>query len=501
MAPKRATRSTTVAPAAATKTAPTTTISITNAQLKAMIDQGVTKEMAAHDADRNMNGEGNHNSGTGVRRTEQVTLENQVKFATCTLHGVTLTWWKSHVRTIGQDISNNMPWSTLMKLMTVKYYPRNEIQKLEAEMWELKVDNKRRFEDTSKNNSSLLRGRMWHSLTLQGLCDKFGHLARDYKNPTNTNNQRSTEASQKMNSFECGVEGHFKRECPKLRNKNRGNHHGNGNAPAKVYMVGNVRTNPDSNVVTCMFILNNHYALILFDNGADRNSVSTAFSSLIDIVPTALDYIVWMSKMGSFDVIIGMDWLSRYQVVIDCAEKKGCPIFLAHVTTKEAEDKQEHEEHLKLILELLKKEELYAKFSKCEFWIPQVQFHGHVINCHGIHVDPAKIGDKHETTFQLIKQKLCSAPILALPKGSKDFIVYCDASIKVVFAPKIWRHYLYGTKCTNFTDHKSLQHILDQKELNMRQHRWLELLSDYDCEIRYHPGKAIAVADALSRKE
>ncbi|GKF61660.1 putative reverse transcriptase domain-containing protein [Tanacetum coccineum] len=145
--------------------------------------------------------------------------------------------------------------------------------------------------------------------------------------------------------------------------------------------------------------------------------------------------------------------------------------------------------------------------------------------------------DKAEAAFQLIKQKLCSAPILALPEGNEDFIAYCDASIKglgavlmqrekviayasrqlkiheknytthdlelgaVVFALKIWRHYLYGTKCTVFTDHKSLQHILDQKELNMRQRRWMELLSDYDCEIRYHPGKANVVADALSRKE
>ncbi|GJX49961.1 putative reverse transcriptase domain-containing protein [Tanacetum coccineum] len=146
-------------------------------------------------------------------------------------------------------------------------------------------------------------------------------------------------------------------------------------------------------------------------------------------------------------------------------------------------------------------------------------------------------GDKEEAAFQLIKQNLCSAPILALPKGSKDFVVYCDASHKglgvvlmqrekviayascqlkiheknytthylelgsVVFALKIWRHYLYGTKCTVFTNHKSLQYILDQKELNMRQRRWLELLSDYDCEIRYHPRKANVVADALSRKE
>ncbi|GKF29021.1 putative reverse transcriptase domain-containing protein [Tanacetum coccineum] len=107
-------------------------------------------------------------------------------------------------------------------------------------------------------------------------------------------------------------------------------------------------------------------------------------------------------------------------------------------------------------------------------------------------------GDKQEAAFQLLKQKLCSAPILALPEGSEYFIVYCDASM---FSLKLWRHYLYGTKCMVFTDHKSLQHILNQKELNMRQRHWLELLSDYDCEIRYHPGKANVVADALSRKE
>nr|GEU37229.1 putative reverse transcriptase domain-containing protein [Tanacetum cinerariifolium] len=189
-----------------------------------------------------------------------------------------------------------------------------------------------------------------------------------------------------------------------------------------------------------------------------------------------------------------------------------------------SKNKKEHEEHPKQILGLLKKEELYAKFSKCEFWIPRVQFLGHVINSKGIHKNVKfDWGEKEEAAFQLIKQKLCSVPILALPKGSENFIVYCDASHKglgavlmqnkkviaydswqlkiheknytthdlelgaVVFALKMWRHYLYGTRCIVFTDHKSLQHILDQKELNMRQQRWLELLSDYDCDIRYHP--------------
>ncbi|GJU26559.1 putative reverse transcriptase domain-containing protein [Tanacetum coccineum] len=206
-----------------------------------------------------------------------------------------------------------------------------------------------------------------------------------------------------------------------------------------------------------------------------------------------------------------------------------------------SKNKKEHEEHLKLILRLLKKEELYAKFLKCEFWLSKVQFLGHVINSEGIHVDPAKIesikdlaspktpteirqflslagyyrrfikgfskiakpmtkltqksvkfdwGEKAEAAYQPLKQKLCSALILALHEGSENFVVYCDASHKglgvvlmqkekviayasrqlkihkknytthelgaVVFALKMWRHYVYDTKCVVFTDHKSL---------------------------------------------
>ncbi|GKC00926.1 putative reverse transcriptase domain-containing protein [Tanacetum coccineum] len=224
-----------------------------------------------------------------------------------------------------------------------------------------------------------------------------------------------------------------------------------------------------------------------------------------------------------------------------------------------SKNKKEHEEHLKLILELLKKEELYAKFSKCEFWIPKVQFLGHVIDSEGIHVDPAKIESIKDWTSpkspteirqflglagyyrRFIERKKTGrfgAPILALPFRKRRLHPYCDNFLikglgavlmqrekviayasrqlkiheknytthdlelrAVVFALKIWRHYLYGTKCTVFTNHKSLQHILDHKELNMRQRRWLELLSDYDCDIRYHSGKENVIADALSRKE
>ncbi|GJY68892.1 putative reverse transcriptase domain-containing protein, partial [Tanacetum coccineum] len=175
-------------------------------------------------------------------------------------------------------------------------------------------------------------------------------------------------------------------------------------------------------------------------------------------------------------------------------------------------NKEEHANHLRIILELLKKEKLYAKFSKCDFWIRIVQFLGHLIDSQGLHVDPAKIEavknwTSPTTPTEIQKQEvyLGRKPRVSLPTAKTEAMSRSGVNAKregaVVFALKIWRHYLYGTKCTVFTDHKSLQHILDQKELNMRQRRWLELLADYDCEIRYHLGKANVVADALSRKE
>ncbi|GJT40603.1 putative reverse transcriptase domain-containing protein [Tanacetum coccineum] len=121
-------------------------------------------------------------------------------------------------------------------------------------------------------------------------CKKIGHLARDCRSSgpnNNNNNRRNSGATQNAATcYECGVQGHYKRDYPKLKNENCGNQRGNGSAPAKVYVVGNAGTNPDSNVVTGTFHLNNRYASILFDTGADRSFVSTAFSSLIDIAPT-----------------------------------------------------------------------------------------------------------------------------------------------------------------------------------------------------------------------
>ncbi|GJW66645.1 putative reverse transcriptase domain-containing protein [Tanacetum coccineum] len=583
-----------------------------------------------------------------------------------------------------------------------------------------------------------------------GKCNKVRHLTWDFKV---TNSTTSTQRGQVVNQrvltcFECGRQGHYKSDCPNLKDQNRGNKAGNkndvGDAGGKAYVLGGGDANPDSNVVKGMFLLNNHYASMIFNSGTDRSFLSTTFRALLDVTPDTLDvsYAIELAderisetnivlrgcmlgllgqsfnidlmpvELGSFDVIIGMDWLANHHAVIVCDEKivripYGDEVLIVQVTKKETEDKseekqledvptvrdflevfpedlpglpptrqvafqidlvpsaavvarapyrlapsklqelstqlqelsdkgfirpssspwgapvlfvkkkdgsfqmcidyrelnkltvknryplsridnlfdqlqgskvyskidmrsgyhqlrvreedipktafrarydkfmivfiddiliyskseEEHVEHLKSILELLKKEELYAKFLKCEFWLSKPLMKPTQKNM------KFDWSENTEAAFQLLKQKLYSVPILALPEGSENFVVYCDASRKglgavlmqrekviayashqlkvheknyttydlelgaVVFALKMWRHYLYGTKCVMFTDHKSLQHILDQKELNMRQRRWLELLNDYDCEIHYHPGKANVVADALSRKE
>ncbi|GJS12292.1 putative reverse transcriptase domain-containing protein [Tanacetum coccineum] len=542
-----------------------TATSVTSAQLQAMIDEGVTAVLAARATTRN--GDDSHTSGTGVRRNERAvrectyqdfmkcqplffrgtegvvdltqwfermetvfrisncTVDNQVKFATCTLMGIALTWWNSHARTVTNEVAYAMTWSDLKKKMTTKYCPRNEIKKIEAELWNLKVkgtdvvaynqhfqelallcdrmfpeetdkieryvggmpdliyssvvaskpktmqeaiematelmdrrnntfaerqaENKRKFEDTPRNNQNQQpnkrqnTGRAYAAgngdkKPYEGTkprcpkcnfnhygpciptctnCKKLGHLTKDCRSrpatANNNNNNRNNNNNNNRNNnnpraqgantnaivcFECGAPGHFKKDCPQWKNKNQG------------YAVGVAGQNPDNNVVTGTFLLNNCCASILFDTSADRSFVSTQFSTLINIAPTTLDHgynveladgrIIWVNtvllgctlnflnhpfhvdlmpvEMGTYDVIIGMDWLTKYQAVIDCAKKivripfgseilifhgdgsrnkrrtrlniisctktqkyllKGCHVFLAHITIKETGDK------------------------------------------------------------------------------------------------------------------------------------------------------------------
>ncbi|GJU99037.1 putative reverse transcriptase domain-containing protein [Tanacetum coccineum] len=447
---------------------------------------------------------------------------------------------------------------------------------------ERQTESKRKFEDTSRNTKN------------QQQPNKRQNTGKAYA--VGSGEKKSYGGSKPL-CPKCNYhhDGHFKRECLKLKNNNQGNPVGNGNAPTRAYAVGNAGTNPNANVVTGMFLLNKHYATILFDTGVDRSFVSTAFSSLIDIIPTTLDYgvdavIVCAEKIvripwGNETLIVRGDRSSdehgsRLNIISYTKTQKyllkGCQVFLAHVTTKKVEDKskekrlkdvpiiqdfpkvfpedytrepyrlapskmkelsdqlkelsdkgfirprsspwgapvlfvkkkdgsfrmcidyrelnklmvknryplpriedlfdqlqgssvyskidlrssyhqlrvreedipktafrtryghyefqvipfgltnalavfmdlmnrvckpyldkfvivfidviliylknkQEYIEHLKLILEFFKKAELYAKFSKCEFWIPKVQFLGHMIDSQGIHLDPAKI--------------------------------------------------------------------------------------------------------------
>nr|GEY67498.1 putative reverse transcriptase domain-containing protein [Tanacetum cinerariifolium] len=517
----------------ATTTTPPTTI--TNAQLLALIDQSVTAALTEGDADKGRNGDNNNDSGTGRHQS----------LSRC---------WKQFAT----------------KMMNKKMFTHAECQ----------AEHKRKFAGTSRNNQHQqhpFKGQAYTAGTGNKKpyggtklvcpkcnyhhdgscalkctnCKKIGHLACDCKgrptaannnNNNNNNNQRAQrENTRGITCFECRFQGYYKSDCPKLKNGNQGNRTGNGNAVARAYAVGTARTNPNSNVVTGTFLLNNRYSLILFDTGANRSFISTAFSSLIDIIPTTLDHgydvelaedrIIWdlagipptrqvefqidlvpgaapvarvpyrlaLSEMkelpdqlkeladkgfirpssspwgapvlfvkkkdGSIRTCIDYQELNKltvknrypllriddlfdqpqgssvyskidlrsgyhqlrvreedvlktafrtryghyeFQVMPLCLTNapavfidlmnQVCKPYLDKFMTVFIEDiliysknKQEHEEHLKLILKLLKKEQLYAKFPKCDFWIPKVQFLSHVIDSQGIYMDPVKI--------------------------------------------------------------------------------------------------------------
>ncbi|GJZ09986.1 reverse transcriptase domain-containing protein [Tanacetum coccineum] len=745
---------------------------------------------------------------------------DRVKFASSTLLDGALTWWNVYVHSVTLDTAHATPWSDFKAMFIRKYCPRNEIKQMENELWNLKVKGtnltayNQRFQELillcpeMVPNADRLLERYIEGLPLnikgnvtsskpvdlhEAIEIAQGHKAKDCRAPLHPANQRGPRSQRGQGSdvtcFGCGEKEHYKNKCLNNRNQGGGNQirgnpqnpqnnqrqnqrnpkgsnqaststQGGHKAPGRVYSLCAEAAVKDNNVVNGTFLINNVYASVLFDTGADISFVSYAFSKYIDIHPTTLDtnYSVELAdgkslttmtilrgctlnlqnhlfkidllpiELGSFDIIVRMDWMVEHRAEVMCYEKyiripygndmliiqskrsgiknesrlevisrirtqkyidQGCQVFLIQMMKKEeteiperrikdvpvirkflevfpedlpglpptrqvefhielipgaapvarvpyrlapaemkelaehlkelsdkvknryplpridelfdqlqgsniyskidltsgyhqlrvrekdipktafrtryghyefqvmpfgltnapvvfmdlmnrmckpyldkfvivfiddilkySRNEREHEEHLKTILELLKKEELYAKFSKCEFWINTVKFLGHVIDNSDIHIDPAKIeavknwaspttpseirqflglacyyrrfieglskiakpmteltqknqkfdwGEEQEEAFQLLKQKLCVAPILTLPEGSEDFVVYCDAFIK-------------GLGVVLMQRMKRLQVITNAK-------------------ICYHPGKANVVADALSRKE
>nr|GEW05843.1 putative reverse transcriptase domain-containing protein [Tanacetum cinerariifolium] len=546
-----------------------------------------------------------------------------------------LTWWNSHKRTIETDAAYALSWRELMKLMTEVYCLRNGIQKMEIELWNL--TNKRRLDVNHRDNrgqqppfkrqntrgQNVTRAYTAGNNETKGYegtlpycnrcklhhegqcsmkcsnCKRVRHKTKDCMSAIAATTQGTPGPNQRVNiCFECGAPGHYRKDCPKIKNQNHGNKARIPEAIGKEYVVGGGNANSGPNTVTGTFLLNDHHAYMLIDLGADKSFISNTFSTLLDITPFALDvsYAVELVDgrtsesntvlkgctlgflghpfninlmpidLGSFDVIIGMDWLAKNHAVIVCDEKIVCipyeneilivqgdkrdkdkkstlsiisclktrkymekedlpglpltrqveflfdlvpgaapvarapyrlaPSKMQELSTQMQElldkgfirprfkdlmnrvckpfvdkyvivfiddiliysrNKVEHEGHLEQILELLKKEKIVRQIFKVRLLV--------VKGFSKIAKPMTKLtqksmkfdwGKKEETALQILKQKLCSAQILALPE--------------------------------------------DQKELNMRQRRWLELLSDYDCEIHYHPGKRNVVADALSRK-
>nr|GEY97915.1 putative reverse transcriptase domain-containing protein [Tanacetum cinerariifolium] len=644
------------------RTATTTTIAtMTDAAIKALIAQRVADALEKTEANRcSRNGDDSHDSGTGSRRIERAARE-------CTYSDFLKCQNLNFKGTEGvvEKYVGGLPDMIQGSVMASKPKIMQDAIEFATELMDQKIHsfaNPRAYtagpreKKVYEGSKPLCPKCNYHHDGQCALkctnCKRNGHLARDCRSSAAAaNNQRALGVNQRVvTCFECGAQGHFKRDFPKFKNNNSGNQARNGGATARAYVVGNARKNLDANVILGTFLLNNRYASILFDTGVNRSFVSTAFSFLINIVPIALDHdydvkladgkIIGVNtiirgctlnflnhpfnidlmhvELSSFDVIIGMDWLVKYHAVIVCDEKivripfgneiliihgdksnnghgsqleiisftktqeyflKECHVLLAHGTIKKAEDKSDEkrlkdvpivrdfpevfledlpaqapyrlapyemkelldqlqklsnkgfirpsfspwgapvlfvkkkdgsfrmcidyrelnklmidmgsgyhqlrvreedilktafrtryghykfqvmlfgltnamavfmdlmnrvckpyldkfvivfiddimiyskskQEHEELILELLKKEELFiegfSKIAKSMTKLTQKK----------VKFDR---GDKQEAVFQLLKEKLCSAPILALPKGAKNFIVYCDASHK-----------------------------------------------------------------------
>nr|GEU49955.1 putative reverse transcriptase domain-containing protein [Tanacetum cinerariifolium] len=498
---------------------------MTAAAVEQLIEARVTKALANQETlqnSHNGHGDGSHNSGTRIKGTTHTphectykdflncqpltfkvtegavvllqwfekmelvfhisncAVENQVKFATYTFLINALTWWNSHMKTVTQDVAYAMDWKTLKKMMTVKYYPRGEIKKLEIELWNLKVKGTDVASYTlCFQELALMCGRMFREELdkvekyVGGLLDMIRRNVMSYQPKTMEkaiefandqmdqkvltiaerqvtqnkklefnagNNQGYQQQNKRHNTGRAYNDGrsekreytgslpfctkcnyhhkgpyalrcnkckkidHLDRDCrsygpndcPKLKNRNCGNQGGNGNAPAKVYVVGNAKPTRTQTSLQ----------LQVREEDISKTEFRTRYGHYeFQVMPFGLTNAptIFMDLMNR----VCKPYLDKFVIV-----------FIDDILIY-SKNKKEHEEHLKEILELLKKKVMYAKFSKCKFWIPNVQFLGHVIDIQGIHVDPAKIESiKPKTPTEILNFWV----LLGITGGSlKDF--------------------------------------------------------------------------------
>nr|GEX22492.1 hypothetical protein [Tanacetum cinerariifolium] len=540
---------------------------------------------------------------------------NKVKFVATTMQGRALTWWNAQVINLGLEVANRKSWTKLKAMMKEEFCPPKEIQRMEVELWNLRVKDsniaaytqrfnelvllcpkavlseKKKVEAYIRRLPKIIKGemtssrpvvlneavRMAHTLMEQKLVAKAERIAKSNKQKWENNNQVNNHKNNNNRGhkaqvcrsknvasgatvqpnvvcYRCGKRGHKSYACPKKTNRKarkyieRGSH---------LFLAQVTEKEPTKKQLQDVPVIHNFpkvfpddlpglppprqvefkIELILGATPVARAPYHLAPSKLKELSeqlkelsekgfirpsssPWGAAVLFVKKKNGSFRIVYSkIDLRSSYHqlqireedipitafrtryghfefqvmsfgltnapaVFMDLMNRVCKPyldkfviVFIDDILFY-SKNKEDHGEHLKTILELLKNEKLYAKILKCDFWLKSVQFLGHVIDSKGVHVDPAKVEDIQNwsapTTPIEVRQ------FLALPEGTENFIVYCDASLKGFGAVLMQR---------------------EKKELNMRQRRWIELLSDYDYEIRYHPGKGNVGADALSQKD